>query len=178
MAGKKGSNCSSRWSAETNEPSAEPERAADRQEAGAFWSPAFGRQPLSANVRRIRAVFAKLRDRFTKKLPNRRRQTRFTFDGQTITADGPLARWVSVRAEDIREIGVETIDAGPFIEDVFWLVNRDTDGLRIPRKSSVFKTLMDYFGSFEGYDWQPFTEAMACTDCRYFLCWRQPHESA
>ena len=123
-------------------------------------------------------MFAKLQNWFTKKSPNHLRQILFSFDGHTITADGPLAHRTSVRIEDICEIGVETSDAGPFVEDVFWLINRDTDGLRIPQDSPVFKALMDAFGSFDGFDWQPFTEAMACTDRRYFLCWRRPHESA
>lgn len=95
-----------------------------------------------------------------------------------ITANGPLARKISVRVEDIKEIGVETTDTGPFVEDVFWLINRETDGLRIPQGSPVFEALMDYFGSLQGFDWKPFTEAMGCTNCRYFLCWRRPQEFA
>ncbi len=123
-------------------------------------------------------MFAKLQNWFTKKSPNHLQKIRFSFDGHTITADGPLAHRTSVRIEDIREIGVETSDGGPFVEDVFWLINRDTDGLRIPQESPVFKTLMDAFSSFDGFDWQPFTEAMSCTDRRYFLCWRRLIELA
>jgi len=98
---------------------------------------------------------------------------RFTFDGQTIVADGPLARRTSVKVKDIDEIGIQTTDAGPFVEDVFWLINRETDDLYIPQDSPVFKTMMDSFGSFDGFDWKPFTEAMSCTDRQYFLCWKR-----
>ncbi len=122
-------------------------------------------------------MFAKLQTWFAKKSPNCLRQIRFSFDGRTITAEGPLARKISVKVEDIREIGIETTDAGPFIEDVFWLINRETEALRIPQESPVFKELMDYFGSFVGFDWEPFAEAMSCTGCRYFLCWRRSNES-
>jgi hypothetical protein len=118
-------------------------------------------------------MLAKLRNWFEKRSPNHLRQTRYDFDGESITADGPLARRVSVRLQDIYEIGVETTDAGPFVEDVFWLINRGTDDLRIPQESPVFKVLMERFGTLEGFDWKPFTEAMACTDCRYFLCWKR-----
>ena len=124
------------------------------------------------------SVFVKLQNWFAKKSPNHLRQIRFSFDGHLITADGPFARRTSVRLEDIREIGIETTDGGPFVEDVFWLINRDTDGLRIPSDSPVFKSLMDVFGSFDGFDWEPFTAAMACTDRRYFPCWTRPFESA
>lgn len=118
-------------------------------------------------------MFAKLRNWFESKSPNHRRQTRHEFDGQTITADGPLARRVSVRVADIHEIGIETTDTGPFDEDVFWLINRDTDALRIPQESPVFKALMDQFGSLEGFDLQPLIQAMACAENRYFLCWKK-----
>jgi hypothetical protein len=123
-------------------------------------------------------MFAKLLNWFTKKSPDHTQEVRFSYDGNTITAEGPLAGRTSVRIEDIREIGVETTDTGPFVEDVFWVINRDTDALRIPQDSPVFKELMDAFGSFEGFNWEPFTEAMACTDRRYFLCWRRPHAAS
>src|SRR5439155_4394483 len=77
-------------------------------------------------------MFAKLQSWFTKKSPNHMRQVRYSFDGCTITADGPLAQRTSVKVEDIREIGVATTDTGPFVEDVFWLINRDAEGLHIP----------------------------------------------
>ena len=119
-------------------------------------------------------MLAKLRDWFARKSPNHARQTRFSFDGQVIVADGPFARAISIRVEDIQEIGIETNDLGPFQDDVFWLINRGTDALRIPQDAPVFKELMDHFGKFPGFDWAPFTDAMSCSDCRYFLCWKRP----
>jgi len=118
-------------------------------------------------------MLAKIQSWFARKSPNHARQIRFAFDGHTISADGPFARKSFVRVEDIREIGIETTNAGPFLEDVFWLINREADCVRIPQDSPVFKVLMDYFGSFEGFDWRPFTGAMSCTDPRYFLCWQK-----
>ena len=77
-------------------------------------------------------MFARIQGWFAKKSPNHLRQIWFSFDGNTITADGPFAKKTSLRVEDIYEVGVETTDAGPFAEDVFWLINRDTDSLRVP----------------------------------------------
>ncbi len=121
-------------------------------------------------------MFAKLQNWIAKKSPSLARQILFSFDGHIITADGPIA-WTSVRVEDIREIGIETTDTGPVSEDVFWLINRDSNSLRIPQNSPVFKKLRDYFHSFEGFNWPSFTEAMSCTERRYFFCWRREHES-
>ena len=101
-------------------------------------------------------MFAKLQNWIAKKSPSLARQILFSFDGHTITVDGPFA-WTSVRVEDIREIGIETTDTGPSVEDVFWLINRDSDRLLIPQDSPVFKELRDCFRSFEGFNWQSFT---------------------
>ena len=125
----------------------------------------------------MRAMFAKLQNWIAKKSPSLTRQIRFSFDGHTITADGPIA-WTSVRVEDVHEIGIETTDAGPSVEGVFWLINRDSDRLLIPLDSPVFKALRDCFRSFEAFNWQSFDEAMSCTERRYFLCWRRKRESA
>ena len=119
-----------------------------------------------------------LRTWLTLKTRRRSRLTHCSFDGQCIAVEGPRGDRTTVKIEDVREIGVETTEDGPFDEDVFWLVNRDAEGLRIPQGSPVFKKLMDAFGSFEGFDWPSFTEAMSCTDCHYFLCWKRPSESS
>jgi hypothetical protein len=118
-------------------------------------------------------MLAKLRNWFAATWEKHPRQTCYEFDGETITASGPFAGRVSVRIEDIHEIGIETTDEGPFVEDVFWLINRETDELRIPQGSLVFTTLMERFRTLEGFDWKPFGQAMACTDCCYFLCWKR-----
>lgn len=105
--------------------------------------------------------------------PLKHPRTSYTFDGTTLTAHGFLTRPSSLRIEEIQEIGIETTDTGPFVEDVFWLLNRETDPFRIPQESPVFQALMARFESFENFDWKSFTDAMACTESHYFLCSRR-----
>ncbi len=105
-------------------------------------------------------------------------RTNYWLDGQTLTVKRPFTRPFSVRLEEFDEIGVETTDQGPFVEDVFWILKRGDMRLRIGDPHPVFKMLMDRLGSLEGFDWRPFIEAQSCTDNRYFLCWRRPHVSA
>jgi hypothetical protein len=97
----------------------------------------------------------------------------YSFDGDIVTVERPLGRKLSLSLHDVDEIGVETTDRGPFMEDVFWVLKQGTTSLRIPEPSHVFKILMNRFRSLPGFDWRPFTEAMACTDCRYFCCWKR-----
>lgn len=100
-------------------------------------------------------------------------RTSYSLFGQTITETRPLGRKVSVRIDELDEIGVETTDQGPFIEDVYWILKQGDVSIRIPQPHPIFEMLMDRLGSLEGFDWKPFNEAMCCTDNRYFLCWRK-----
>ena len=119
-------------------------------------------------------MFLNLKKWFLEKSPNHYRQQHYSFDGKVITADGLPAKRTEVRIENLREVGIETTDKGPFIEDVFWLINRETEALRIPQDSPVFELLMDYFGKLESFDWAAFSESMGCTDHQYFVCWKRP----
>lgn len=104
-------------------------------------------------------------------------RTNYWCDGESIIVKRPFGRSVSLRIDELDEIGVETTDQGPFVEDVFWILKSGARRIRVGEPHPVFKILMDRFGSLEGFDWRPFTEAMSCTDNHYFLCWKQPHAS-
>jgi demethylmenaquinone methyltransferase/2-methoxy-6-polyprenyl-1,4-benzoquinol methylase len=70
-------------------------------------------------------------------------RTNYWLDGQTLTVKQPFSRCVSVPIEDFDEIGVETTDQGPFVEDVFWILKRGDMRLRIGDPHPVFKMLME-----------------------------------
>jgi hypothetical protein len=104
-------------------------------------------------------------------------RTNYWLDGKTLTVKRPFSKSASVKIDDLDEIGVETTDQGPFVEDVFWILKKGKMCIRIGEPHPVFKMLMDAFGSLEGFDWRPFVEAQSCTDNRYFMCWRRLHEA-
>lgn len=99
-------------------------------------------------------------------------RTNYWLHGDIFTFKRPCRRPVSLRVDELDEIGVETTDQGSFVEDVFWILKRGNVRLRIGEPHPVFKMLMEHFGSLKGFDWRPFIEAQSCTDNRYFLCWR------
>jgi hypothetical protein len=105
-------------------------------------------------------------------------RTNYWVDGPNIVIKRPFCRSVATRIDDLDEIGIETTDQGPFVEDVFWILKRGDMRIRIGEPHPVFKMLMDRFRSLEGFDWEPFTEAMSCTDNRYFPCWKRAHGPA
>lgn len=103
----------------------------------------------------------------------RQLRTDYSLDGQTLTVKRPFRETISVAIEDLDEVGVETTDQGPFAEDIFWILTKGRLRLRIGDPHPVFHMLMDRFKSLEGFDWQPFIEAMSCCENRYSPCWRR-----
>src|SRR5437867_13338002 len=49
-------------------------------------------------------------------------RTNYWLHGDAFTFKRAFRRPVSVRIEELDEIGVETTDQGPFVEDVFWIL--------------------------------------------------------
>jgi hypothetical protein len=105
-------------------------------------------------------------------------RTNYWLDGRTIIIKRPFSKYVSLSVDDLGEIGIETTDKGPFIEDVFWILKRGDLRIRIGDPHPVFNMLMDRVGSLEGFDWRPFIEAMSCTQNHYFPCWRRAKDPA
>ena len=105
-------------------------------------------------------------------------RTNYSLEGRKLTMKRPFRDPTATRIDDIDEIGVETTDQGPFVEDVFWLLKAGDLSIRIGEPHPVFKQLMDLVGSLPGFDWRPFLEAMTCSDNGYFVCWRRGESSA
>ncbi len=102
-------------------------------------------------------------------------RTNYRLDGQIITVKRPFRKRVFVRLDELDEIGVETTDQGPFVEDVFWILKQGAMRIRIGDPHPIFKELLERFSKLDDFDWRPFIEAMSCTDNRYFTCWRRAH---
>lgn len=100
-------------------------------------------------------------------------RTNYWLQGDVLTFKRPFRNPISLRIDEFDEIGVETTDQGPFIEDVFWILKRGDLRLRIGDPHPVFGRLMDRFSSLDDFDWQSFAEAQSCMDNRYFVCWRK-----
>ena len=47
-------------------------------------------------------------------------------------------------------VGAAT-DTGPFVEDVFWLINREQERLWIPQEAAIFSELLELFQELDGF---------------------------
>lgn len=95
------------------------------------------------------------------------------FDGFVLRASDPLGNLQLIAISEILEVAIETNSLGPFVEDVFWRVNSDSEVIRVPQSSPVFTVLMEHFESLESFDWEAFSRSMGCTDDALFLCWKR-----
>jgi len=105
-------------------------------------------------------------------------RTDYSLRGRTLTVKCPFRDRLTVRIDEFDEIGIETTDQGPFVEDVFWILKEGPTCLRIGEPHPIFKQLMDSFGSLEGFNWEIFADAMNCFENHYFPCWNRDGQTA
>jgi hypothetical protein len=98
-------------------------------------------------------------------------RTHYSFEGGTLRAFDPIGFDQRLTTSQFVEVGIETTSLCPFAEDVFWLINRHGESVRVPQCSPVFGELLKHFEVFTDFDWEACTRAMACTDDAYFSCW-------
>src|SRR5579864_7932346 len=104
-------------------------------------------------------------------------RTNYYLRDRTLIIKRPFRDSFAVRIDELDEIGIETTDQGPFIEDVFWILKQGPVRLRIGEPHPVFRRLMDSFGSLQDFDWESFAEAMSCIENHYFLCWTRNRQT-
>lgn len=126
-------------------------------------------------VQRLRDFCARLANAARTVLPRRSRSPQpdanARFDGRQLRACTTLGEPIDWSTPDFEEIGIQTTAAGPFIEDVFWVVQAQGKSVCIPQESDAAKALLEYASRLERFDWEPFIQAMSSTESRYFRCW-------
>ena len=97
-----------------------------------------------------------------------------------VTVDDTAVRQVSpeggvkeVRWDDLAEVGIVTTDAGPFDEDVYWmLIDAGGEGIAVP-SSAVTDELLDRLQTLPGFDNEQMIHAMSSTEDARFVCWQR-----
>ena len=105
-------------------------------------------------------------------------RTDYSLQCGTLTVKRPFRHSIAVRIDELDEIGIETTDQGPFVEDVFWILKQGAMRIRIGEPHPIFKQLMGGFGSLENFAWDAFADAMSCHENRYFPCWTPNRQTA
>ncbi|HVX13746.1 MAG TPA: hypothetical protein VHC22_21370 [Pirellulales bacterium] len=73
---------------------------------------------------------------------------------------------------------IETTDAGPTVEDVFWVLGGDDSGCVVPSEAEGMVELFERLQCLPGFNNQAVIEAMSCAENRTHVCWNRPGPSA
>jgi hypothetical protein len=79
----------------------------------------------------------------------------------------------TVRWTELQMVGVETTDAGPFVEDVYFYLEGPEYGFHIPQSAEGTTELVGRFADLPGFDSISFASAMSSTDNARFVCWKR-----
>ena len=103
---------------------------------------------------------------------------RVTFDDERVVRTMRDGRTEQVRWDDLREVGIVTTDAGPFVDDVFWLLIGDEGGCVVPSEAEGTGALLARLQELPGFDNGAVVRAMGCTDDERFVVWQRATRAA
>lgn len=79
----------------------------------------------------------------------------------------------SVAWTDIQEVTIVTTDAGPFANDVFWVLAGTTGGCVVPAHAPDAQGLLEQLQRLPDFDNTVVVKAMTSTVEARFVCWRK-----
>lgn len=102
------------------------------------------------------------------------RRATVTFDEDAVTCRRRRGLVEAVRWADLRAVAIRTTDAGPAVDDVFWVLDGGASGCVVPSEAEGMDLLLQRLQRLPGFDNPAVIQAMSCTDNQEFLCWQRP----
>ena len=100
-----------------------------------------------------------------------------SFDDQSVTCRRPSGLVETVRWSDLQVVYIQTTDAGPAVDDVFWVLGGGESGCVVPSEAEGMDLLLQRLQSLPNFDHNAAIAAMSCVENREFLCWRRANPS-
>jgi hypothetical protein len=97
-------------------------------------------------------------------------------DDRGVTVRGPGGAGESLPWAELRAVEIVTTDAGPWAEDVFWLLHGREGGIAVPQGAEGMSALLERLQALPGFDNGAVLRAMASTENVRFPVWRAPRE--
>jgi hypothetical protein len=93
----------------------------------------------------------------------------FDLHGVTYSPSGSAA--TRVAWADLRAVEVATTDAGPFAEDVHWVLHASGSPLMVPQSADGSDALLARLQELPGFDSRAVIAAMSSAGNERFACW-------
>jgi hypothetical protein len=78
-----------------------------------------------------------------------------------------------VRWSDLQVVFIQTTDAGPAVDDVFWVLGAGESGCVVPSEADGMSLLVERLQRLPNFDNSAVIQAMSCSENREFLCWKR-----
>jgi len=100
-----------------------------------------------------------------------------SFDTVGVLYTPPGSASSRVEWSDLRAVEVATTDAGPFVEDVFWVLHGSGQLLLIPQSAGGSDALLSRFQELPGFDSRAVIAAMSSAGNERFPCWSRAQDA-
>jgi hypothetical protein len=97
-----------------------------------------------------------------------------SFDDEAVVCQRPGGLVERVRWSDLQIVFIQTTDAGPFVDDVFWVLGGGDSGCVVPSEADGMSTLLERLQRLPGFDNNAVINAMSCVEKQNFICWKRP----
>jgi hypothetical protein len=96
----------------------------------------------------------------------------------TVTDEGvscalPDGSSTSVRWNDLEVVAVKTTDAGPFVADVFWVLQGSRSTCVVPQGLPGDQELVARLQQLPGFDTSALIDAVTSIEEATFICWQR-----
>jgi hypothetical protein len=96
-----------------------------------------------------------------------------SFDETAVCCERSDGLVESVQWSDLQEVYLLTTDAGPRMDDVFWVLSGTASGCVVPSEAVGAAELIARLQQLPGFDNRAVIDAMASMERRQFLCWQR-----
>jgi hypothetical protein len=96
-----------------------------------------------------------------------------SFNDESVTCRRPNGLVEAVNWSDLQSVTIQTTDAGPAVDDVFWVLAGSESGCVVPSESEGMDLLLERLQRLPNFDNNAVIQAMSSVDNQKFLCWQR-----
>lgn len=113
-------------------------------------------------------------DFFSRPAPAKPQRATVTCDDDAVACRRPDGLVETVRWANLRIVVIQTTDAGPAVDDVYWVLYGGESGCVVQSEAEGMNLLLERLQRLPGFDNHAVIQAMSCTESQTFVCWKRP----
>ncbi len=110
---------------------------------------------------------------FFRELAKPRLSDQFFMDENGLRREISDGTMESVKWDELKKITIVTTDQGPYLEDVFFVLEGEKGGTIVSQEWATKISLLEKISKLPGFANEAVISAMGCTENNSFLCWQK-----